>query len=78
MKGPNASVLVPFCKGMRGVSSRGLALLLKTIPGDTEARNHQINSTVNPLAAPHVPPPLPDWEAGKSTVLAHKILPEHI
>lgn len=48
---------------MHGVSSKGLTLLLKTVPGDTGARNHQINSTVNPTAAPMSLPSL-TWRLG--------------
>lgn len=50
-----AVVLVVFCKSM-GFPPWGLMLLLKTVPGDTAARNHQLNSTINLPAAPMFPP----------------------
>lgn len=46
-----------------GFPSRGLALLLETVPRDTVVRNHQINSTVNPPAAPMSLPSL-TWRLG--------------
>lgn len=72
------SVLVPFCKGMY---AWGFLLGPPAVTQDSPRRhwgqkppNQQHSKS---YSCSHVPP-LPDLEAGKSTVLAHKILPEHV
>lgn len=60
-----------------GFPPGALTLLLKTVPRDTVARNHQINSTVNPPAAPKSLPSL-TWRLGSQLFWLIKYFQAHM
>lgn len=73
-----ASVSVPFCKGMHGVSLQGPCAVTQDSPRRLRGQKPPDQQQHSKSSSCARVPPLPDLEAGKSAVLAHKLLPEHM